>query len=226
MPKRKRSRKNERKTGVYRKKRKRSRKIPRGLFAKTTKMAFRYVDTISLDPGTTNAVAYHTFNPCNMFDPDVSGAGHQPYGFDQYMQFYQHYTVIGSKIKCTFMPQVDTAAGQAYVGLTAAAGAPLFLTDINTLTERKASNVNMVSTMQNKPVSVTKGVSHSKFFGQKVLQEDANAGTVTTGPSESFYYHVFAATNHYGITDPAAIRVRVQIDFLAVLHEPKQIAGS
>lgn len=89
MPgKRKRSRKYERKTTVYRKKRKRSRKrrsIPKGLFAKTTKMAFRYVDTITIDPDAGANFVYKTYSCNGMWDPDTSLGGHQPYGFDQYV---------------------------------------------------------------------------------------------------------------------------------------------
>jgi len=39
-----------------------------------------------------------TFRGNSLFDPDYTGAGHQPRGFDQWAQLYKRYTVTGSSI--------------------------------------------------------------------------------------------------------------------------------
>lgn len=227
MPRRK--RKYERKIAPYRrKKRKRSKKyrrgIPRGLFAKTTKMAFRYVDTITLNPTIGANMVYHTFSANGMYDPDITGTGHQPRGFDQYMQFYQHYTVIGSKLKATFVTNDATYTGLSYVGLTQTGGATPAITDIHTVIEKKSFKVNTV--MGTRPRVVTSKCNLSKAFGQKVLQEDANAGTAAANPAEQWYFQVMAGTNKVGVTDPDAMQVLIEIEYIAILHEPKDIGGS
>jgi len=227
MPgKRKRSRKNERKSVIKRRRKSRKRGIPRGLFAKTTKMAFRYVDTIGINPGITNTVANHTFRANGMYDPDFTGVGHQPYGFDQYMAFYQHYTVIGAKITATFMPDASTIGGQCYAGVSITPGSAMGITDINTLTERRSNRSGIATPLTTKPLVIRRGLNLSKYFGQKVLQEDNNAGTASANPVELAYFQVYAGTNNNGVIDPTNIQVRVQIDYLAVLHEPKIIGGS
>lgn len=91
MPRRKRKRNNERKVSVYKrrkKSRKRRRRIPRGLFAKTTKMAFKYSDTVTIDADSGANFVYYAYSCNGMYDPQVAVGGHQPYGFDQYMAFY------------------------------------------------------------------------------------------------------------------------------------------
>lgn len=224
MPRRK--RKYERKVGPARKKRRRrkGRRIPKGLFAKTTKMAFRYVDTITLDANNGPDMAYYTYSANGMFDPQTATGGHQPRGFDQYMQFYQHYTVIGAKMKCTFVSSDVTNSGNVYVGITQTGQATPGITNINTIIEKKSFKVNTV--MGTRPRVVTSKCNLSKVFGQKVLQEDANAGTNSANPAEQWYFQIMAGTNWVANVDPGALRVLVEIDYIAVLHEPKDIAGS
>lgn len=225
MP-RKRKRKYERKTTVYkrRKKSRKRRRIPKGLFAKTTKMAFRYVDTISISGDTGPNMAYHTFSCNGMYDPDVTSTGHQPRGFDQYMQFYNHYTVIGAKIKCTFVSNDTTNQGNCYVGVTQGAGSVPGITAINTVIEKKSFKVSTI--MGTRPRIVSSRVNLSKALGQKVLQEDNNAGSASSNPAEQWYFHIMTGTNWVANVDPGNLRVLVEIDYIAVLHEPKDIAGS
>lgn len=47
-----------------------------------------YTSGVSGIVGTTN-----TFQLAGLFDPDTTGVGHQPYGFDQIAAFYKIYTV-------------------------------------------------------------------------------------------------------------------------------------
>lgn len=230
MPRRK--RKYERKTTVYRrKKRKKSRRrrIPKGLFAKTTKMAFRYVDTVTINPDAGSNFVYLTYSANGMYDPDTTGIGHQPYGFDQYMQFYNHYTVIGAKMNVKFQAPAPTttAAGTAYVGIMQTAGPTPGITSINTVQESKRSNCRIQPLAGTaRATSINSTVNLSKVFGQKVLQEDNNAGTATSQPAEQWYWQIMAATNSVGVVNPDPIQCLVTIDYIVILHEPKDIAGS
>ena len=47
---------------------------------------------------TTGLAGNHFFSANGCFDPNVTGTGHQPMGFDQMMLFYEQYTVVRSKI--------------------------------------------------------------------------------------------------------------------------------
>lgn len=53
---------------------------------------------------------FYTFAGNSLYDPDITGTGHQPMGFDQWQGFYNKYTVYGSKIRATFC-NVDSVAG-------------------------------------------------------------------------------------------------------------------
>lgn len=60
----------------------------------------KYVDTININSAL--AAAGNSCIACNsIFDPDLTGTGHQPYGHDNYSAIYNQYTVLSSFIKIT-----------------------------------------------------------------------------------------------------------------------------
>ncbi len=69
----------------------------------------RYVDRIIIDPGASSAIGQYFFNANGLFDPDQTGTGHQPMGFDQYMAMYDHYQVVSSKITVSCSPNNATS---------------------------------------------------------------------------------------------------------------------
>lgn len=49
-----------------------------------------------------SSYAEKVFRLNSMYDPDYSGVGSQPLGYDQWTAFYQRYKVLGVKYKCSF----------------------------------------------------------------------------------------------------------------------------
>lgn len=60
----------------------------------------RYCDQIQLT-STSGAMTGYVFAANGIFDPDISGTGHQPMFRDNYASIYDQYVVIGSRIKVT-----------------------------------------------------------------------------------------------------------------------------
>lgn len=58
-----------------------------------------YVSTQSSVGGITGNPLEYSLN--SLFDPNISGGGHQPYGFDQLTPMYSAYRVIGCSIQIT-----------------------------------------------------------------------------------------------------------------------------
>ncbi len=69
---------------------------------KTFKTKLRYVTQLELGSGTNDFASHHFYRANSAFDPDLTGTGHQPMGYDQLALFYDHYTIIGSKITCNY----------------------------------------------------------------------------------------------------------------------------
>lgn len=78
--------------------------VPRNklAFPQSMRTKVRYVERIDFQPTGGNVVQYQ-FRANNMRDPDVTGTGHQPRGFDQFMDVYNTYTVLGATCSVSWM---------------------------------------------------------------------------------------------------------------------------
>ena len=57
----------------------------------------RYVEAFALNPALSSNAQY-VFSANGLFDPNITGIGHQPRGFDEMMKFYGNYCVKGCRI--------------------------------------------------------------------------------------------------------------------------------
>lgn len=199
-----------------------------GTLGKKLLQRFKYATKISIDPGT-GTPAGHVFSANGLYDPDITGAGHQPMGFDQLVGvFYQHYTVLSSLIKVTFFATTGAiAAGSGLVTVEPNSSVSLD-TDIYDIIERGKATTrpyNNSSAGAKSVNTITKKCDIGKFLSQDVMQEDANAGNASGNPSEQVYWHI----NAQGITNSTnaePVNMLVEIWYDAILHEPKDLVGS
>lgn len=103
MPRsRSRGRKRKRSTSRIRSRSSRARtstRIPRSLIPRTRTVYLRYGSNFSITPPIPSIAGYaeYTYGANCLYDPNISGTGHQPLGFDQMMAFYSRYRVLSSK---------------------------------------------------------------------------------------------------------------------------------
>lgn len=184
----------------------------------------RYCEEITLDPAMGVANDY-VFSANGMFDPNISGVGHQPYGFDQLMVMYDHYTVVGSKCTITMAPQVTACS---YVGIKLEDNASTYAgTATEVLLEQPATSLKAnMSFTAGSVKKVFKCFSAKKFFTKKFpVSADQYSGSNAANPIDQAYYHVLLApfTNTENLT---AQTIHVQIDYLAVFSEPRVLPRS
>lgn len=77
-------------------------KVPRLNFPNGMKTTLRYTERIEFSP-TSTSVQQIKFRGNGCYDPYVTGSGHQPRGFDQFMEAYDKFTVVGSRCTAQFM---------------------------------------------------------------------------------------------------------------------------
>ncbi len=70
----------------------------------------------NISEGAAGSGAYQLFNMNSVYDPDYTGAGSQPVGFDQVCQFYSRFRVHTLKYEVTF---ANVAGTSTQVGLYA-----------------------------------------------------------------------------------------------------------
>lgn len=94
----------------------------RDLMPNIFKTSLHYRETILLSSTALLPTAFNNFSMNSLFDPNRTGTGHQPYGFDQMTTFYNRYYVTGAKMICTFSCQTkdtdSTVTGPILCGVT------------------------------------------------------------------------------------------------------------
>jgi len=61
-----------------------------------------------------NATQWHSFRSNNIFDPNLTGGGHQPAGHDQMGGFYRYYRVLGCKYLIKSRIQTDLTLDEGF----------------------------------------------------------------------------------------------------------------
>lgn len=198
---------------------------------KSKLVKFKYFDTVTLDPSAVpNTPAKYVFRGNDLYDPDYTGTGHQPMGFDQWMGWYDHFVVISSKITVTFMTdgvQSASTKGSARVGIKIDDDASTSAYT-QTIMESNNNRWTFLNTNSNQFARLTMKASTRKFLGRsKVLSDPELKGSTSASPTEGFYYTLFADWPTGDTTnDPGAIQAAVYIEYLAVLIEPKDVTSS
>lgn len=178
---------------------------------------FYHEQGVTINPGVGTAAAY-IFAANGLYDPNITGTGHQPLGFDQYMALYGEYLVVGSTIKVTFANSSTTVP--AYIGV--------FLEDLTTTDTsfsryvENGNGVYSVADVANSGMGI-KTLTHKadirKFSHQDIFAEDNFSGTASANPNDTHYFHVVVAPFD-AATDMSACYISVEIRYDVIFRDP------
>lgn len=87
--------------------------VSRNVVSPHLRITMPYTQSGALAEGAANLGAYNTFVLNSAFDPDFTGGGLQPLGFDQYAQFYGRYRVLNVRFELTLSNGSATVPIQA-----------------------------------------------------------------------------------------------------------------
>lgn len=189
------------------------------------KMRFntRYVESsVVLNPGAGVADT-HIFQLNGLYDPDISGVGHQPIGFDQVMTMYDHYTVIGARAK-VFIQNGENSIEQLVC--CRIADSSVVSGDIQNAIENgncRWTNLGIKGSSRD-CASLTIGFSAKKFFSRSPLTSSNLQGNVSSNPSEGAYLHIMC--QGLNSKDAGSTYVSVVIEYACILTEPKLLTSS
>jgi len=168
-----------------------------------------------------------------MFDPNITGTGHQPLGFDQMMLLYEQCTVVNSSIEVTF---------NVGAGLTVQCGVALF-PDASALTDPKQLVENGLikffpltsgsNTFQNQHMrtKVRLNCDVAKYFGRTrsvrmMLNDDNLYTTAAANPVEQVYYGVVAWQISPDASTTTTIGFDVLLTYDVIYWEPRKLTES
>lgn len=182
-----------------------------------------YYDQNNFTTGSVTAGGY-VFTANGLFDPNITGVGHQPMGFDQMMLFYEHYTVTKAKITVNFY-NLDTD-DSVVVGLLVAPDATLE-TNFSKLNENGMLKKHWLTPSggHDPKCSITLFANISKINGKKdVRSEDDFRGDAVSNPAEQTYFHLFAYNQ--ATVNTVNVAFEVMIEYSAKFTEPRKMVQS
>jgi hypothetical protein len=199
----------------------------RGAFPETLTLELPYADHLRLTPSTS--VSYYLYRATDVFDPDYTGTGHQPLGFDQYMQFYNHFVVLEAHCTVHFISEsTEPASGAALVGLRLGASTTTYST-IQEFMEDPWSSWGYLQSSPFGHVKLERTFRSSDFYGldrSTLVSSSTFWGSASASPAEEAYFQVAVFSQNPGTTDCVTLPVFVQIHYTALLTEPKLLAQS
>jgi len=122
--------------------------------------------------GITGSAQIYALN--GLYDPDVTGVGHQPYGYDQLMTFYDIYTVRSVQINFTIVGSEDPGNFIAWLVKPYFSGATIASSTLESVSEVELSHFAMLNP------------STSAVPSQQIRLPRINLPTLEGMPWESF----------------------------------------
>jgi len=196
-------------------------RTPFGGFPLTSRATLKYCDvlTVNAPAGLAGGASYRANS---IFDPDETGTGHQPMGYDTFALIYGVYCVLSSRMRITAVASGNTGALCACgIGLDddGVIGTP----STSTLIERGGYNYKYYKDSSScvDPVSVTASFDATKWFGKKYTVDDPNmSALIGANAGRSCRYIVFVGPLDAS-SDLSTTTFSVEIEFDCLFSMPK-----
>jgi hypothetical protein len=195
------------------------------------KKTLRYAETYTLTTGTAGVIgSIQTMALNSVYDPNVTGTGHQPYGFDQLSTFYNNYIVHGCRWRllattigntsevCVAYQVYPTLGGVSITGIT-----------VDAATEKSSvSTFNLGPSGNDRSRLVTGAAQIARIQGltpaQYIDNIDHNGATVGANPTSLVYLEI--GTGSYTGSSGISCVVQVILDYDVEFFYPKTLPQS
>jgi len=195
-------------------------------FPQTMIMTHRYAQNDSLS-NTSGATDYQTYSCNNLYDPDVSGGGHQPLNFDQAALIWNHYICIGSKITIRVAGLITGSAGShtpCLFTLQRHSGSSPVYTDPTVVEEQNFAKSRINGPASTDVMTFTSTWSAKKVFGKGYLGNPNLQGTAAAAPAEQTYWTI--SNKPMDGLSSTGFQMNVIIDYICIWRELKSIVPS
>jgi len=226
-----------------------------------TKLAFpqgmrtklRYVQQLQFEPNDATVIDLKAWRANSMTDPGItSGINHQPRGFDDFLDIYNSYTVLGSSIAVTFVykgydgpstldSDTDTYLIKATKTETNSANAPCLppvvcgirkgmttagaVTSSNIMEQERS--VWRFMTPQEGACTVRAKMRTSEFYGKHALVgAEGYTGTKIADAENQIVYDVWVGRANNATQGTVKVVAYLMIEYDVQFNEPKSLQQS
>jgi hypothetical protein len=185
----------------------------------------KYCDTFTFSVATLTGTQ-QVMRLNSLFDPDVTGAGHQPLYFDQYAALYNRYRVLKTWVKVTFHTTTGTYNGCVLPLNGSLVSTIATLTTYNTAIEQPLARWCVVPGSGALPKTIIFEIALNDLNGCteiEYLGDDRFEAAIGANPTELMQLYI-------GIYNPTAAtvgpNVSLEMHYEVDFHDPISIGGS
>lgn len=162
------------------------------------------------------SVSLQQFRANSIYDPDLTGIGHQPMGHDQYQALYKKYRVKASKIEIWYQSQTSGNIQQIAIYPSPDGDVPTSNTDVF---ESPLTKTTYISDLKSDGRGyLTSYVTSNQVFGSSALAKDQDcAANFGSNPSKEWYWHVYGISPGVNNID---LRFTVRITYYTEVYDP------
>jgi hypothetical protein len=176
----------------------------------------RYVESVTI-VAATGALGIYQWRTNSLFDPNFTGTGHQPYGFDQMKTYYASYLVTSSKISVECL---SSATVVCLAGVFTSAESSTGVTTADGYMEPGKGQGGLLYS------NSTRGFE-SKWSLSSIADHDPAdySALISASPTNSDFYTVFVQ-DAYALAGTATLFATVAIEYNVTWKDPVTFATS
>lgn len=179
----------------------------------------KYTDFFSLS-STVGVPASYVFSANGLFDPNITGTGHQPRGFDQFMSLYDVATVVGCKVQLWGAPSNDMLACTTSIS---AKDKTTVATDHHDHPETGYVQTHIHSGQKRSPpLYMEYYINPTKWLGKgkNPIANDVLSSTSSSNPLEQVFLHIVNQPIDITTTSAAPFLYQITLEYAVVFSEP------
>lgn len=166
-----------------------STKLVSGGFPSSQDVTLKYCETVAVNPGAAGSMGTYAMRTNSLFDPNLTGSGHQPMGRDAWAGIYSRYVVKSSRCIVTFTVASAATDAPTAFGLLVHETGSLSAVVSSTLMEQGRSVYRVAScssaSSSNYPVRLYLEFDAKKWFGIKDITDNSDTFGAVVGSNPS-----------------------------------------
>jgi hypothetical protein len=180
------------------------------------RMPMRYVESVTI-VAATGSLGIYQWRTNSLFDPNFTGTGHQPYGFDQMKTYYASYLVTSSKISVECL---SSAAVVCLAGVFTSAESSTGVTTADGMMEPGKGQGGLLYS------NSTRGFETKWSLASIADHDPADySALITASPANSDFFTVFVQ-DAYALAGSATVFCTAAIEYNVVWKDPVTFSTS
>lgn len=193
-----------------------------GPFSPRAVTTLKYCERITVNC-TAGVPNIYQFNVNSIYDPNRTGTGHQPYGFDQWAGIYGRYKVFAVSYRILFYN--STGAGNQGITILMNNSTASLGTDYNTIMELPRSINSILSSQYTQPKLMKGHIYLPRLNGstkEAYMADDRFQAQISANPTETMIMHIV----NYIESTTSNVEFEVQFKYHVEFFDPLTFASS